>query len=300
MKMKKQIRGSLCLLLATVIWGSAFVAQSVGMDHIGPFTFQAIRCLLAVAVLALTIFLRDPKGFSAFLKNKKLWKSGLLCGTALFAAASLQQIGLVYTDAGKAGFLTALYIVLVPILGIFLGRKLTKATGLSILLAVVGLYLLSCVGVTRVSIGDILLIGCAFAYAVQITLVDRLAPALDSLQLNCVQCLSCGVLSVPFMLLTEQPDIDSILVCWLPLCYAGVLSLGVAYTLQIVGQKDVEPTAASLLMSMESVFAVLTGWLILHETMTPYETAGCVLMFAAVILSQLPSGKKRNISVPAA
>lgn len=286
--MKKQLTGTLSILTATVIWGSAFVAQSMGMEKIGPFTFQTARCLMAVVFLLAVIFVSSPSRFSDFWRNRKLWKSGILCGCALFLATSLQQVGLVYTDAGKAGFLTAMYIVLVPILGLFLGRKPPKLTIPALILAVAGLYLLSCVGVSSVNPGDILMVGCAFAFAVQITLVDRFAGDLNGLQLNCVQCLTCAVLSAAATILTEQPQIPDILACAGPIAYAGVLSLGVAYTLQIVGQKRLEPTSASLLMSLESVFAVLSGWLILHETMSVAEITGCVLMFVAVVLAQIP------------
>ena len=301
--MKKSIQGSLCLLCGTVIWGSAFVAQSVGMDHSGPFTFQAIRCLLAVAALGVIIWLfdrkkRDGKTFFSRFAEPRLWKAGILCGLALFVAASLQQVGLVDTDAGKAGFLTAMYIVLVPLLGLFMGKKPPRNALLSILPAVAGLYLLSCVGVTRISAGDLLLLGSALAFAVQITLIDRLAGGLDGLRLNCIQCLVCGVLSLVPMALTEQPDLVAIRASWLSISYAGILSMGVAYSLQILGQQNLEPTAASLIMSLESVFAVLSGWLILKETLTSWEICGCVLMFGAVILSQLPQRKKATIKQP--
>lgn len=295
--MKKQLKGSLSLLLATVIWGSAFIAQSVGMDRVGPFTFQAIRCGLAVLILIPAAFLFDLGKKQSFLtgwKDRNLWKAGAVCGCALFVATSLQQIGLIYTDAGKAGFLTAMYIVLVPLLGIFLKRKPPKTAVFSVLLAVTGLYLLSCVGVTQVNIGDIFLVGCALAFAVQITLIDRYAPSTDGIRLNCVQSLVVTLLSIPFMAFTETVDVSNILACWLPLGFAGILSMGVAYSLQIVGQKHLEPTTASLIMSLESVFAVLGGWLILHETMTGWEMAGCVLVFAAVLLSQLPGRTKEK------
>lgn len=292
--MKKQLRGSLALLGATVIWGSAFIAQSVGMELIGPFTFQAIRCLLAVLILFPATFLLERKkgGFAYSLgkwKNKHLWKVGCLCGTALFIAASLQQFGLIYTDAGKAGFLTAMYIVLVPILGLFLGKKPPKIAIISVGIAVMGLYLLSCMGVTQINIGDVYLMGCALAFAVHITVIDRLAGDIDGLRLNCVQALFVAIVSAICTAATETVVMENILACWLPLAFAGFLSMGVAYTLQIMGQKDLEPTLASLIMSLESVFAVIGGWLILHETMTGWEKAGCVLVFAAVILSQIPS-----------
>lgn len=291
--MQKKLRGSLALLLGTTIWGFAFIAQSVGMDRIGPFTFQAVRCSLAVLFLLLCTFVIDfAKGaLPIFLKkwaDPQLWKVGIICGCALFVAASLQQVGLVYTDTGKAGFITAMYIVLVPVLGLFLKQKPPKTTVISVVMAVIGLYLLSCLGVTTVNKGDLLIMGCALAFAIQITCIDRLAGALDGLRLNCVQSLVVVLLSLPFMAITETVVPTDILSCWLPLCFAGILSMGVAYTLQIVGQKNLEPTTASLIMSLESVFAAIGGWLILHETMTPPETLGCCLMFAAVILSQLP------------
>ena len=291
--MKNKFKGAVSLFAATLIWGTAFVAQSVGMERIGPFTFQAIRCGLAVLFLVPLSFLLEiprggPRATLARWGNKKLWKAGMICGGALFVAASLQQVGLVYTDAGKAGFLTAMYIVLVPILGLFLGRKVTKSAVFSIVMAVIGLYLLSCLGVSRVNIGDLLLMGCALGYAVQILCVDCFAMDVDGLRLNCIQALVASVLSVPFMVLTEEINLAAILSCTLPLLYAGVMSMGVAYTLQIVGQQHMEPTGASLIMSLESVIAVLSGWLILNETMTGPEILGCCLVFAAVILSQLP------------
>lgn len=298
MHMKKRIQGSLCLLLGTVIWGSAFIAQSVGMDHIGPFTFQTFRCALAVVFLLVTATLFDLKkyGLSGSLarwKKPALWKAGLICGAVLFIAASLQQMGLVYTDAGKAGFITAMYIVLVPVIGLFLRRKPPKTIVFSVLLAVAGLYLLSCMGASGINLGDLLLMGCALAFAVQITCIDRFAPEADGLKLNCIQALVVTVLSLPPMLLTETVEGASILACWPSLAFAGILSMGVAYTLQIVGQKHLEPAAASLIMSLESVFAALGGWLVLDETMTRWELTGCALVFAGVILSQLsPAGDK--------
>ena len=294
MKMKNKFQGIISLLGATLIWGSAFIAQSVGMELIGPFTFQTVRCGLAVLFLIPLTLLFDKGNlrlWKAKWMDKRLWKGGLICGMALFAAASMQQVGLVYTDAGKAGFITAMYIVLVPVLGLFLKRKPPKSALFSVILAVVGLYLLSCMGVSRINLGDILLMGCALGYAVQITCVDSVAEGLDGMRLNCVQALVTTVLSVPFMLFTEEVNSANVLACWLPLCYAGVLSMGVAYTLQIVGQKHLEATTAALIMSLESVIAALCGWLILKETMTTTELLGCGLVFAAVILSQLPEKK---------
>lgn len=291
--MKKQLSGVIALLGATVIWGSAFIAQSVGMDKIGPFTFQAVRCFLAVVFLfpASALFSRG-KPFWKSWADPALWRSGVICGLALFAASSLQQIGLVYTDAGKAGFLTAMYIVFVPFLGLFLGQNPGRNALLSLIPAIVGLYLLSCTSVSGINKGDVLLLLCAVAFSVQILLIDRHCAGLDGLKLNCIQALVAAVLSVPWALLTETVDASRIVSCWLPLGYAGVLSMGVAYTLQIVGQKRVAPSAAALLMSLESVFAALFGWLLLHETMTGAELLGCVLVFAAVVISQLPEKKE--------
>lgn len=291
--MKKQLSGVIALLGATVIWGSAFIAQSVGMDKIGPFTFQAVRCFLAVVFLfpASALFSKG-KPFWKSWADPALWRSGVICGLALFAASSLQQIGLVYTDAGKAGFLTAMYIVFVPFLGLFLGQKPGRNALLSLIPAIVGLYLLSCTSVSGINKGDVLLLLCAVAFSVQILLIDRHCAGLDGLKLNCIQALVAAVLSVPWALLTETVDASRIASCWLPLGYAGVLSMGVAYTLQIVGQKRVAPSAAALLMSLESVFAALFGWLLLHETMTGAEKLGCLLVFAAVVISQLPEKKE--------
>ena len=295
--MNKQLKGSLALLTATVIWGFAFIAQSVGMDLIGPFTFQMVRCLLAVALLVPLSFLLDmgkcsmKESFEKW-KNPKLWKASILCGLALFVASSLQQNGLLYTDAGKAGFLTAMYIVLTPIVGLFRGNKVSKATVFSVGIAVVGLYLLSCVGVSAINKGDLLIMGCALAFAVQINCIDRFCQGLDGFRMNCIQALTVAVLSLPFAAFTETVDMGNLLACWGPLCFAGCLSMGLAYSLQIVGQKVMEPTAASLIMSLESVFAALGGWWLLNERMSSAELTGCGLVFAAVVISQLPEKKK--------
>ena len=295
--MNKQLKGSIALLTATVIWGFAFIAQSVGMDLIGPFTFQMVRCLLAVALLVPLSFLLDMgkctmrESFEKW-KNPRLWIASILCGLALFVASSLQQNGLLYTDAGKAGFLTAMYIVLTPIVGLFRGNKVSKATVFSVGIAVVGLYLLSCAGVSAINKGDLLIMGCALAFAVQINCVDHFCESLDGFRMNCIQALTVAVISAPCVAFTETVDMGNLLACWGPLCFAGILSMGLAYSLQIVGQKEIEPTAASLIMSLESVFAVLGGWWLLHERMSSTELLGCGLVFAAVIISQLPEKKK--------
>ncbi len=295
--MKKQMKGSLSIIAATVIWGTAFVAQSMGMEHIGPFTFQAVRCLMAVAVLLPVIAISDKVSGKPFWRSwcdPTLWKAGLFCGTPLFIAVNLQQLGIVDTDAGKSAFLTAMYIIFVPILGIFRGQKPTKWIPLSVVLGVIGLYFLSCVGVTTVASGDLLLLGCALAFALQILCVDVFANKVDCIRLNGISSLLCAVLSGIVMFITETPTWDGISSCFGPLAYAGCLSMGIAYTLQMLGQKDLHPATASLLMSMESVFALLAGWLILGEHLTLWESLGCVLVLTAVILSQIPDSKKAS------
>lgn len=297
--MKNRLQGSLLLLFTTVIWGSSFVAQSVGMDHVEPFTFQAIRCGLAVIGLLPIIWLvdrtkKDGKTFVSRFMDRTLLKAGLFCGIPLFFAINLQQIGIVYTDSGKAAFITAMYIVFVPILGLLLKRKPSPMVPVSVGLAVIGLYFLSCMGVTEISVGDWFLLGCAVAFAIQILVVEHYAASIDGLRLNCLQALFCSVSSAVVMLLTESPTLTGIQGSWWPMCYSGFLSMGAAYSLQILGQQKLESTPASLIMSLESVFAVLFGWLFLHEMLTFWETLGCILVFIAVILSQIPMPTKKQ------
>lgn len=289
--MKQQLKGSIQLLIATVIWGSAFVAQSVGMDHIGPFTFQAVRSCIAVLALTAVIFLmdREKQDTGTFLSRwlePRLWKTGFFCGIALFVASAFQQVGLVYTDPGKAGFITAMYIVMVPVFGLFLGDKCGLNVWISVVLAVAGLYLLSAFGVSSINIGDLLVLGCACGFAVQILLVDRLGKTLDGLRLNLVQFLVSTVFSCAAMFLFEEPVWANITACAVPLLYTGVLSSAVAFSLQILAQQKLPPAPASLIMSLESVFAVLAGWLLLHQVLSVNEMLGCALVFAGVLLSQ--------------
>lgn len=298
--MKKSISGSIMLLLATIIWGSAFVSQSVAMEHLPPFSFQAIRCAVAVVGLIPVIavfdrFQPDGKTFFSRWADKKLWLAGILCGIPLFLACNLQQLGLAEdTDPGKSGFLTAMYIVIVPIIGIFRKKKPGIMVPISVVIAVVGLYFLSCVGVTSISAGDILTLCCALMFAIQITFVDMFAQSIDALRLNALQALVCTVLSAAISLFTETPSWDGIWGCALPIAHTGLLSMGAGYALQILGQKHLEPTVSSLIMSLESVFAVLFGWLILRDTLTPWETLGCVLVFIAVILPQIELKPKKS------
>lgn len=298
--MTKQLKGSLSILLATVIWGSTFVAQSVGVRWgVGPFTFLSIRCFLAIIVLLLVLFLRNRKEFGKILKDPRLWKAGIPCGIALFAATALQQIGLIYTTAGKGGFITTMYIILVPIFGLFLHRKPPKTVIVSVLIAAVGLYLISGAGFTAINIGDVLMLLCAAAFAVQILIMDKVAGELNSMALNMSQALVCAILAGICALCFDALSMENILSCWFPLCWAGILSMGVAYTLQIVGQKAIEPTTASLLMSFESVFAAIAGVIATHigwlqeKPMTVTEILGCILLFGAILLSQIPVKVKK-------
>lgn len=295
--MNRQIKSSLLLLLATVIWGSAFVSQSIAANYIGPFTFQASRGFMAVICMIPVIILfdrtqRDGRSFWKKWSSLKLWKAGILCGVLLFLACNLQQMGLADTDPGKSGFLTAMYIVMVPIIGIFRRKKPGVLVPISVLLAVGGLYCLSCVGVTSIQVGDLLLLGCALAFSVQITVVDIYVTSVDPLRLNTLQVLVCTILSAIFMSFTESPSWSGIASSFLPLVHTGVLSMGLAYGLQIIAQKDLPPAPAALIMSLESVFALLFGVIFLQEEIDLWKAVGCILIFVAVILSQIPTGRR--------
>ena len=289
----EQRRGSWMLLLAAMIWGTTFVAQILGLKHIQPFTFQAVRSLLGAAALLPVILIsqaaaRKKEGFiqPTAAQRRVLLTGGVLCGLVLFVATNLQQFGLTETSAGKAGFLTALYILIVPLYGLLLGHRVRRAIWLSVLVALIGLYLLTVREGFTVSTGDILLILCAFAFAGQILLVDYYGVRAHGVKLCALQFLVSGVLSVVMMFIFEQPSTGRVLLAWGPLLYAGVLSSGVAYTLQIFAQRTTPPAIASLLMSLEAVFAVLAGMVVLGETLTLRELLGSVLMFAAILFAQ--------------
>lgn len=300
--MSTQLRHSLLLLLTALIWGVAFVAQSVGMDYVGPFTFTASRSLIGAVVLLPVIWFRTRKETAVGTeqkrpevdkhKKKNLLVGGIVCGVFLCIATNLQQIGLQYSTVGKSGFVTAMYIVLVPILGIFLHKGIDIRKVISVILAVCGLYLLCMTdGTFSIGKGDIFTILCALAFSLQILSVDHFAPKVDCVKLASLQFLVCGICSCVPMLLFEHPHFAQLAAAWMPILYAGVLSNGVAYTLQIVAQKGLNPTVASLIMSLESVISVLAGWIILHQTLTKRELIGCVFMFAAIIIVQLKSGE---------
>ena len=296
--MQEQTKGSILLLLCAMIWGAAFVAQSEGMQYVGPFTMGAARFFLAGLVLLPVIAVLDRKGWSQNRPvtrpdKKKQLLSGVLCGMLLFAATTLQQFGLLDTTVGKSGFVTALYIVFVPILGAVMGKRAGLKVWLCALAAVFGMYLL-CVGSGfSIAYGDLLTLGCAVLFAIHICYVGAVVPNMDGVRLSCVQFFVCSALSAVGMLLFEAPDWGSILQCWWPIVYAGVFSGGVAYTFQIIGERDVQPALASLLMSLESVFAALFGWLLLGQSLSARELLGCAIMFAAIILSQLPERQRK-------
>lgn len=304
---KYTLRQSMLLLLTAAIWGVAFVAQSVGMDYVGPFTFNTVRSLLGGIVLIPCIVLlkridvgsKDTAGAAEHAsgdpagQRKVLLTGGVACGVLLCIASNLQQFGIMYTSVGKSGFITAMYIVLVPVLGIFLKKKAGIKIWCSVAIAVGGLYLL-CMTDSGFSIqkGDLLLLLGAVIFSFHILTIDYFSPKVDGVKMSCIQFFTCGILSMVGMFLFEQPQIGAILQAWMPIVYAGVLSCGVAYTLQIVGQKGMNPTVASLILSMESVISVIAGWLILHQKLSGRELLGCVLMFVAIILVQLPERKR--------
>lgn len=288
-----KVKNGLMLFLTAFIWGTAFVAQSVGMDYLGPFTFNGVRSLIGgIALLPCIWLLHKLNGES---KNegsrRELLTGGTACGVLLFAASSFQQIGIQYTTAGKAGFITAFYIVIVPVLGVFLHKKIGWKIWLAVILALAGLYFLCITESFSIGKGDTMVFLCALVFAVHILVVDYYSPKVDGVKMSCIQFFVCGILSLPFMFTLETSELGSIVVAWMPLLYAGVLSCGVAYTLQILGQKNVNPAVASLILSLESCFSVLAGWIVLGERLSLRESAGCVLMFMAIILAQLPEKK---------
>ena len=287
---------TLALLVCAAIWGSAFVAQSVGAEYVGAFTFLAVRNWIAVVFLIPVIYVRDtilrkrgrPSVRPANRTQRRfLLMGGAACGFFLCAASAFQQVGIRYTTTAKAGFITALYVVIVPILSVFFGKSVKSRIWMCVALAVLGLYLLCMRGELSLSFGDGVVLVCAFLFACQIMTVDYFAPQVDTVRLSQTQFLVTALLSTVCMFFFEDLSTDSLIKALPSIAYAGVMSSGVAYTLQIIGQQNLNPAIASITMSLESVFAALAGWIVLGQSMSFRELAGCVLMFAAIILAQL-------------
>ena len=293
---KKQLRNTLLLICAAFIWGTAFVAQSVGSGYMGAYTFLASRSWLACVFLLGMLLVRRAgqkkrgSGLPFWIHGKTLVLGGICCGTALFAASAAQQMGIGTTSTAKAGFMTALYVVLVPLLGVFFGRRPGVKLGICACISLAGLYLLCLAGHDTLTLtgGEWMLLLCSLLFAFQIMLVDHYSPRLDGVQLSFAEFFATAVLSTIFMFVFETPTFAQIQGAAVSIAYCGILSSGVAYTLQIVGQKELDPTIASMAMCMESVFSALAGWLILGQTLSGVELAGCALMFAAIIGAQIP------------
>lgn len=295
----QKLRNALLLLITAVIWGSSFVSQQTGMDYMGPLTFTGARSIIGgVMLIPVILFLRKrkPSAERKKLPVKTTIVGGICCGLALTVASLLQQYGLTMTTVGKGGFITTLYIIITPVLGIFIGRKAPKIVWVSAVMAVFGMYLL-CVGGESFSIsaGDLLVMGCAVAFSVHILVIDHFSPLTDGVILSCIQFFVCGIISTVGAFIFEQPSWEQLVNGAVPVLYAGVLSSGVGYTLQIVGQKGLDPTAAALILSLESVVAAISGYIAYQvgflktdQTMDMRQIVGCAVVFAAVILVQLP------------
>lgn len=317
--MSKQIRNSFILALAALIWGASFVSQSTGGDALGPFTFNCVRCFIGTLALVPVILFLDSKGNKrkpVTKEDKKLLrKAGILCGIALFFATSCQQIGITMgTASGKAAFITAFYLLMVPIIGLFLKRKSPWNVWIAVVIALVGLYFLCMNEDSSVEPSDLIILCGALFFAVQILVVDKFVSDVDGVRLSQMQFLVCGVLGIVPMVISDMQLYKSFgefisytsttwiqgfadTGAWGALLYSGVCSCGIAYTLQIIGQEDLNPTIASLIMSLESVFGVLSGWLILNERLSFREGLGCMIMMCAIVLAQLTFGKKKTTSV---
>ena len=307
--MSKQLKSNLLILLAAFIWGTAFLAQKDG-GQIGTFTFNGIRFLIGGTFLLPVIYVLDrlrgkksgsdgpetrsrgDKGVPDMSWNKTVFIGGICCGVILFIASSLQQYGVLFTTIGKTGFITALYTLIVPVFSVVLGKKVPRLTWVAVVIGLAGLYLLSMFGESlSISYGDRFIIACAFGFAVQIMCIDHFAPKVDPVKLSSIEFLTLGVISLFFMFTFEEPSLDKIVSVLPSLLYAGILSSGVAYTLQVVGQQHSEPTQAAIIMCMESVFSLLTGMIVLGERMAMHEYIGAALIFTAVVMAQLPDRK---------
>lgn len=309
-------------MLTSFIWGSAFVAQSSGMDYVGPYTYNMARNVLAFLFLIPVIYVIGKKkgvtddagsgtGIDEEASVEANWKSillpdrttlvgGIYCGLVMAVAGSLQQIGITMTTAGKAGFITALYIILVPLMGVFIGKKIPRIIWFCVVLAMAGFYLLCAKEGFSISKGDVLVLFCSVGFSVHIMTIDHFtSKGVDGVKMACIQFAVAAIVMTPVMFLLENPSVSGLLSAWMTIAYAGILSSGVGFTLQIVAQKDTDPTTATLIMSLESVFAAVSGCLFLNEVLLPKEILGCILVFVAVILAQVPlpvkSKEKRTV-----
>ncbi|WP_346846517.1 MULTISPECIES: DMT family transporter [unclassified Clostridium] len=296
---KTQLKANILLLLTAAIWGLAFVAQKVGAEHVGAFTYNGIRFALgSISLIPLILFLNKKKGENEKTKNndrdslKLTVKAGIIAGCALFIATSLQQMGVMGTTAGKAGFITGLYMVIVPILGLFLKQKVNKSTWLGIVIAIIGLYLLSINEDFSISNGDLLVLIGSVGWAVHILLIDNFTKKIDPLKLSSVQFATCSILSLVMAIIFEDINMVGISGAMVSILYGGLLSVGVAYTLQVVAQKNAKPSHAAILLSMESVFGALGGAMFLGERIGARGLVGCILIFIAIIISQLKPSEK--------
>ena len=296
--MNEQYKNSLLLLITATIWGTGFVAQALGMEHVGPFTFTWARSVIGGLFLLTAMPLLDrlrgakPKTEPAESpwRNKALWIGGFFCGTMLFISESLQQFGIMQTSVAKASFLTSLYILIVPVLAIFFGRRTHWNVWLGVLIAVAGLYLL-CMKAGEplgLSTGDAFVVACAVSFSFHILVIDHYAPQVDAVRLSCVQFFVGSAWGLVLMAIFDPPTLEGLLSALPAILYAGIMSNGVAYTLQTVAQKGVNPTIASLIMSTESVMGTLAGWIIMSQTLTGREIIGCIVMGTAIVIAQLP------------
>lgn len=317
-----KLRNTFFLFLTAMIWGAAFVAQSVSMDYIGPFTFICLRSVIGGLFLIPVIIVLDgirkkSQNESANVvssentlhnikmdiekeekqrlswKNKQLIEGGIVCGILLFFANCFQQTGIQYTTVGKAGFITTFYIIIVPLIGLFFKKYCGILTWIGVVIALAGLYFLCITQKLTIQRGDALILCCSVLYAGQILAIDHYNPFVDGVKMSCIQFLTGGVLGAVFMFLFESPNMAMILNAAGPILYTGIMSTGVGYTLQIVGQKGLNPTVAALILSLESVFSALSGYLFLHQVLTTRELIGCVLMFIAIVLAQLPDIRRK-------
>ncbi|MDO5516215.1 MAG: DMT family transporter [Clostridium sp.] len=293
---KNGIKGNIILVLTAFIWGTAFVAQSVGMDYVGPFTFITSRYIIGGVFLIPCIFLLDKLNRNVDKKahngdKKTLYIGGCLCGIVLFVASGFQQIGMQYTTVGKSGFITALYIIIVPVLGLLFKKRVQKRIWISVVIALAGLYLLCMKENFQISRGDFLTLLCALCFSIHILVIDKFSPLVDGVRMSCIQFFIAGILGIIPMFAFENPELAKLIQAYSPILYAGVMSSGVAYTLQIIAQKYTSPVMATLIMSLESVFAALSGWFILGEVLSIKELTGCILVFAGIIIAQLPERK---------